>query len=100
MRYSRRIQDNKRRKLYKKTEIFQKVLKYLYVLKTELVFKTLLKRKINLFYKINLFKSRIKNYCVITTRSRGIVTNYKVSRIIFRELGSGGYFSGLKKASW
>ena len=44
--------------------------------------------------------TRIKNRCSITGRSRGMVSEYGVSRIIFRELVLAGKIPGIKKASW
>jgi len=47
----------------------------------------------------NSFKTRIKNYCIVTGRSRGIYRDFRVSRITLRYLGAEGLFFGLQKAS-
>jgi ribosomal protein S14 len=40
-------------------------------------------------------KSQIKNYCVISGRSRGVYRDFKISRILVRELASLGLFFGI-----
>nr|YP_009549862.1 ribosomal protein S14 [Cladosiphon okamuranus]AYW52576.1 ribosomal protein S14 [Cladosiphon okamuranus] len=44
--------------------------------------------------------SRVHNHCVETTRSRSVVSFYKLSRLQFRRLASKGALSGLRKACW
>lgn len=44
--------------------------------------------------------SHIQNRCVLTGRTRGLVKDYKVSRLVFKKLIVGGYLSGGKKSSW
>lgn len=46
------------------------------------------------------YQSLIRNYCEITTRSRGVVSKYALSRMIFKQYISFGYLKGIKKASW
>ena len=48
----------------------------------------------------NSSKTRIKNRCALTGRSRGVYSMFKLSRIKFRELASQGMVPGVKKASW
>lgn len=50
--------------------------------------------------KICCYRSFIKNYCVITGRSRGIVQKFGISRMIFKYYASFGYLKGIKKSSW
>ena len=45
-------------------------------------------------------KSKFKNYCLITGRSRAILRKFKVSRLSFRRLASIGSFDGIRKSSW
>ena len=42
----------------------------------------------------------LKNRCVLTARSKGICSDFKLSRIKTRELGLNGLINGLKKVSW
>lgn len=44
--------------------------------------------------------TKVKNRCVITGRSRGVLRKYKMSRITFKELASAGYLPGIRKSSW
>jgi ribosomal protein S14 len=44
--------------------------------------------------------ARLKNYCIFTGRSRGVVSKFGVSRIMLRELFFGGKVYGVIKSSW
>ena len=44
--------------------------------------------------------TRIKNFCIFTGRGKGIYKNFKMSRIVFRELALAGQLPGIRKASW
>jgi ribosomal protein S14 len=101
MKQRRYLKDNEKRFLYKKTEVLQKILKVISLYKTFKSSVSLIIYKI-FFFKLlkNSFKTRIKTYCVVSGRSRGVYKKMRVSRICFRELGSKGLFFGLKKASW
>ena len=48
----------------------------------------------------NSSKIRVKNRCVKSGRSRGILKFCKLSRIVFREQASKGAIPGISKASW
>jgi small subunit ribosomal protein S14 len=43
---------------------------------------------------------RLRNRCLMTGRSRGFLRKFKVSRLCFREMASGGLIPGVFKASW
>jgi ribosomal protein S14 len=88
--------DLKRRLLFKQTEIIQKVLKFIYVYCSIKSLKFLFNKNFSLVS----YKTQIKNYCIISGRSRSIVRKFRVSRIFFKVLGGKGFFFGLKKASW
>lgn len=62
-------------------------------------------KKLKSYEKINKLprdssKTRIRNFCIITQRSRGIYKDFGLSRIMFRELALTGFLPGIKKASW
>ena len=97
MKYARRINDNKRRKLFKKTEIFQCLIQVLSLFNSDV--KLILKKKLICTVVKNSFKTGIKNYCVITTRSRGVYKDFKLSRLSIKSLGVKGLLFGLKKIS-
>ena len=41
-----------------------------------------------------------RKYCAFTGRVRGLVSPFKMSRMVFKELSSLGLISGVKRASW
>lgn len=48
----------------------------------------------------NSSPTRIKNRCSITSRGKGYLRDFGVSRIKFRELASEGEIPGVRKSSW
>jgi ribosomal protein S14 len=48
----------------------------------------------------NSSKTRIRNRCTITGRSRAVYKKFRVSRIVFRELATQGALCGIYKSSW
>ena len=48
----------------------------------------------------NSSKTRIRNRCEMTGRSRGFESKFKLSRIALRELASRGQIPGMTKSSW
>ncbi|GMN52742.1 hypothetical protein TIFTF001_021901 [Ficus carica] len=44
--------------------------------------------------------TRIRNRCVYTGRARGIVSLFRMSRIVFRDLANKKLLDGVLKASW
>lgn len=42
----------------------------------------------------------LRNRCAVTSRPRGIVHQYRASRIVFRDLADHGLVSGLIRAKW
>lgn len=43
---------------------------------------------------------RVHNRCGLTGRPRGVLSFFRMSRIMFRNLASAGMLPGIKKASW
>ena len=41
-----------------------------------------------------------RNICQMTGRSRGLIRNFKYSRLVFRSLADSGKIEGIKRASW
>jgi ribosomal protein S14 len=64
-----------------------------------LSFRTFNKLKLNSFIK-NSSKTRIKNRCVVTGRGRGVLRNFRMSRIEVRQLQMKGLLYGVRKSSW
>ena len=48
----------------------------------------------------NSSKTRIRNRCEITGRSRGVYRKLRISRIALRELALQGKIPGMTKSSW
>ena len=100
MQIKKLIKDNKKRIFYIETELIQRVIKILcFNFRTNVLFFAILKNSFRLFNR-RKYKTQIKNFCVISGRSRAVHKRFKTSRIILRELSGKGYFFGLKKASW
>jgi ribosomal protein S14 len=47
----------------------------------------------------NSSPTRIRNLCLFTGRSRGVIRKFRSSRIVFREFASKGLIMGVRKAS-
>lgn len=48
----------------------------------------------------NSSKTRIRNRCTVTGRGRSVLSQFRVSRIVFRELALRGLIPGITKSSW
>jgi small subunit ribosomal protein S14 len=48
----------------------------------------------------NSSKTRIRNRCILTGRSRSVYRLFRFSRIVFRDLASHGEIPGVQKSSW
>ena len=48
----------------------------------------------------NSSKTRIRNRCQMTGRSRGVESAFGLSRIAMREMALNGFLPGVRKASW
>ena len=97
MKQRRYFKDINKRKGYKHTELTQRLIKVFSIVFSTNLLKWILFANIN--NRTNSFKAQIKNYCVISGRSKGIIRKFQISRIVLRELSFKGFFFGLKKAS-
>jgi ribosomal protein S14 len=99
MQHTRQNKDINKRGLYIKSELIQRAVKILFFsFSTNLLYFTL-SNSTFLSVQYSHFKTHIKNFCIISGRSRAVHKKFKVSRILLLELGNKGYFFGLKKAS-
>lgn len=48
----------------------------------------------------NSSKTRVRNRCSLTGRGRSVLSQFRVSRIVFRELAVKGLIPGVTKSSW
>ena len=92
--------DKKRRELYKKYELKRNKLKS--VIYNKLSTKEERQKAQSLLSKLprNSSKTRVKNRCVVTGRSKGVYRYFKVSRIQLRNLALNGNINGYSKVSW
>lgn len=79
--------------------------------KRQLIYKSLssnfsMSFKERCFFRKKLFKlgkklskSKIKNYCLLTGRSRGVLRVFKISRAMSKKMLSSAVFSGYRRAS-
>ncbi len=77
-----------------------------------LVFKSISRNQhLELFYRYfsfyryatkfsSSFHTKLKGVCFITGRSRGLVANFQLSRIVFKEYLTNGFLFGFKKSQW
>ncbi len=78
----------------KKKNLIKAIINNWYLCNTQCIFA----RKV--LFQIAGYRSYLKNYCIISGRSRGIIRPYNISRIYFKQLTSFGYLKGIKKMSW
>lgn len=94
------LKDLLRRKQIAKLELKKQKLKYLFK-NNELPFNIRLGAQLKLnSLPRNASKVRIKNYCVVSGRSKGVYKSFRLSRIKFRELALAGLLPGIIKSSW
>lgn len=94
------LNNIEKRKLFRRYEIKKTIYKAL--IKTFLVTP---KDKLSLCCKlqrlpINSSLTKIRKKCILTNRSRGILKQFRLSRISFREIASQGIINGIYKSSW
>ncbi|KAM3958284.1 mitochondrial ribosomal protein S14 [Aphomia sociella] len=51
-------------------------------------------------FELNATPMRINNRCVVTSRPRGIVKEWRMSRIVWRHLADYNKLSGVQRAMW
>lgn len=100
MKYNRMILSLHIRKYYNKTELLQKLFQILFLYSTDTYLKLIIAKKQCFKVWNNYFKTRIKDFCIVTGRNKGICIKYKVSRIVFRLLNNKGILFGIKKSNW
>lgn len=100
MKYQRHLQDINKRQKYKKTELDQRLNKILLFSFTTNVLQLIITKNNFEQFKSESLQVKIKRFCIVSGRSKGVFKKFKVSRIILRELSNKGLFFGLKKASW
>jgi len=100
MKYSQ-YKDNIIRQKFKKFEYKKRILKT--ILYSSFVTNQYSKsRAMILLNKLPRSSSivRIRNRCVLTGRSRSVYRDFKISRIMLKELALNGLMPGVTKSSW
>ena len=93
------IKDKKKRVSFFKKELLFTVFKLLR--KNKKIKKTIRWKTSSFFFSIDTknFKTRIINRCVMTGRQSGILSKFKLSRIMFAKYAYSGKFFGIKSYS-
>jgi ribosomal protein S14 len=97
MNYNKIEKDKKFRLVYKKSEKKKRVFRYL--LESTNIKESTKSMLRFLFYKVHRYSaiSYIRNRCVFTGRSRGVLSRYQMSRHMFKKFVKFGKLSGIKK---
>ena len=56
--------------------------------------------KLSTITKLSKNKTRNRNFCPVTGRTRGYMRRFGMSRILFREKALAGEIPGVRKVSW
>lgn len=88
--------DNLRRQLFLRDEKFNKFIR-LFIVDKRVKFSIRFFIRFVFVYKRRAMKSKIRNRCLLTGRSRFILRYFRLSRASFRDLASFGFLSGVKK---
>jgi len=86
--------DKKTRKNFKKGEVYSLLNKSFK--KTSNIYK-IHQPKTFLLKNIEKSKTKIRNRCIYSSRSRGIISQFKMSRMFFRKMAGQGYLPGIYK---
>jgi ribosomal protein S14 len=92
--------DKKRRLLYQQYEMRRIILKSLLVSshnKLSIFEKNFIEYLLMKLPKDSSL-TRIRNRCIITGRGRGVLSKFRLSRIMFKKYGLMGWISGVRKS--
>jgi ribosomal protein S14 len=94
------IKDHKKRGAFLKKELNLNIVK---AFSNDL--RLPIKYRFFFFYELSAFysrssKTRISKRCILSSRSGSTISEFRVSRMFFRELANFGKLSGIYKASW
>lgn len=90
--------DYYKRLNYRKFEI--KRLQYLAIKNNSILPLSIRQKAEEELVKLNGEKTKIRNRCIQTGRSRAIIKEFKISRIQFKLLADQGLIPGVRRASW
>jgi small subunit ribosomal protein S14 len=93
--------DQKRRNLVRKIEKKRRSLKQLVYNRKEIDLENRWSANTKLGkLKRDSSKSRVRNRCLYTGRSRGVLKQFRMARHFFRDKSKNGFLPGFIKASW
>lgn len=94
--------DMRRRRIISRREVKRLVLLYLLQdLRLPWIRRFVLRQSVLQARNYNtLSVTKIHNRCVLSGRSRSIISKFRLSRIMVRKLAAIGYLVGVVKASW
>jgi ribosomal protein S14 len=72
---------------------------YIYNQRLLLTVRQLFSYRLEKFLR-NKFLTHIKNFCVLTGRSRGVYSKFRLSRIMLRNSFAFGLINNYRKSSW
>lgn len=91
--------EKKRQKLVKKYEIERKNIKNSIKLSSNFIEKIELQKRLQKLPR-NSAKCRLRNRCWMTGRSRGVYSDFGLSRHVLREMSHECLLPGITKSSW
>ena len=92
--------DKQRRQLFQSNELKRR--QYKLIIQDLSLSPDIRARAVELLNKLPRSSSptRVRNRCTLSGRSRGVLRQWRISRIRFRDLASQGLIPGVSKASW
>lgn len=88
--------DNLRRKVFLRDEKFTNFIR-LFIVDKRIKFPIRFFIRFVFFYKRRSMRSKIRNRCLLTGRSRFVLRYFRLSRASFRDVASFGFLSGVRK---
>ena len=89
--------DRYRRRLFYKYERIKLFYKFLRITDKE---NALYYSRIISSFPADSSITRVRNFCILSHRARGVYKDFKLSRMFIKQLVGLGMLNGIKKASW
>ncbi len=94
------IKDNFRRRSFLKKELDLNITRALSAdLRLPVRYRFFFFSKLDDIYSATS-KTRISKRCILSARSGSVISEFRISRMFFRELANFGKLSGIRKSSW
>jgi len=92
------FKNKKFRLKFKQLELKNKIKKFIFI-----HYSNKFDNRINLknfSYSTKISKTKLKRYCILSNRSKGIFRSHSISRLCLKNLITQGILPGYKKAVW